>query len=143
MTGKTHLNGGLLASLIFCSDIPSGLLVTFGSILPDIDHASSFLGKNIPLIHKLFKHRGFTHSLLFCVVIFLLNKWIAYGVAVHILLDTSTKNGVKLFWPSNINIRFPFARFIKTNGKFEKLLFIFISCGILFEVINRFIYNIV
>lgn len=140
MTGKTHLNGGILTSLLLCTDVTSGLLLVFGSMLPDIDHSNSFLGKNIPLIHRLFKHRGFTHSLLFCAFILLANKWITYGIMIHMLLDMMTKNGIKLFWPLNINIKFPLAKFVKTNGKFEKLLFMCISCGIIFELVIKIIH---
>lgn len=139
MTGKTHLNSGIFASIILCPDISSGLLLTFGSILPDVDHANSFLGKNFPLLSKIFKHRGFTHSFLFCILIGICNKWIAYGVLVHILFDLMTKNGAKLLYPLKFNIRFPLAKYVKTNGKFERILFVFLTSGIIYMLIYRFV----
>ena len=125
MTFKTHLTGGILASTLCCTTIGNAALVVIGSLLPDIDHADSALGKSVPFVSKLFKHRGITHSLLMLIICwFLLSPYIAIGVASHILLDMLTKQGVKLLWPLPISIKFfPIANLIRTGGVFEKLLF--------------------
>ena len=124
MLGKTHLGGGILASLLFCGgDVVSSLFVVVGSILPDIDHPGSMVGKNVPLIPKLLNHRGLTHSISFCVMMSLLNAWLGIGVLVHIVMDMMTKNGVELFYPYKKRIRFPLAKYVVTNGNFEKVLF--------------------
>lgn len=125
MTFKTHLTGGILVSTLCCTTIGSAALVVIGSLLPDIDHAGSALGKSVPFVSKLFKHRGITHSLLMLIICwFLMSPYIAVGVASHILLDMLTKQGVKLLWPLPISIKFfLIANLIRTGGVFEKLLF--------------------
>ncbi len=143
MTGKTHLATGILGSLLLCNNIYGGILLSFGSILPDIDHHNSFLGKTIPIFSKVFKHRCFTHSLLFAFMLWLIEPFICYGILIHIFFDLMTKNGVLLFYPSNKRVRFPFARYITTNGLFEKIIHILIYLLIIFIIINKFIYKII
>ena len=143
MTGKTHLGGGLLASLILCDSLPTGMLLSFGSVLPDIDHGGSMLGKNIPFVSKMFRHRGFTHSLLFAGLMWLLNEWVAYGVMVHIFLDLMTKGGVSLLWPVNAKMHFPLAGFVRTGGRFETIVFCLIYLCIIFVVVNKFIFKVI
>lgn len=123
MLGRTHISGGIVTSLLFCGDDMSAIVfVVIGSILPDIDHPGSMIGKNIPLLPRLFKHRGFTHSILFCLLMSLVNMWICIGCFVHIIMDMMTKQGVELFYPLKSRIRFPLARYVVTNGIFEKML---------------------
>ena len=81
------------------------------------------IGKNIPILPKLLKHRGFTHSLLFCLLMGFFNIWIGIGCLVHIVMDMMTRQGVELFYPYKNKIRFPLEKYVVTNGKFEKLLF--------------------
>ena len=124
MLGKTHIGGGIVTSLLLCGDdVVAMCFVAFGSILPDIDHPGSMIGKNIPLLPRLFKHRGFTHSILFCLITLLINIWICVGCLVHIIMDMLTKQGVELFYPLKSKIRFPLARYVVTNGIFEKMMF--------------------
>lgn len=121
MTVKTHFAGGMAAAALLCNDIPSAILLMVGSLLPDIDHGGSTISKNIPLIHKIFTHRGFTHSLLFIYIIgTLISPWLGMGILVHILLDMFTSQGVHLFSPFTWRMGFyPLAYFIKTGGSFE------------------------
>ncbi|MHC1750653.1 MAG: metal-dependent hydrolase [Cellulosilyticaceae bacterium] len=84
---------------------------TIGSILPDIDHPKSFLGRRIPLIPKLIYrtvgHRTLTHSLLFALAIsFLIRTFnnplaigVLAGIVSHILLDMLTPQGVSYLYP--------------------------------------------
>lgn len=79
-------------------------------------------------------HRGFTHSIvgfLASTTIVSLGK-LDYGLDsvysgfiigyfLHIVADLFTSKGVKLFYPLNNKISFPIT--IKTNSKFEKILF--------------------
>lgn len=124
MLGKTHIGGGIVTSLLFCSNnVVAMCFVVIGSILPDIDHSGSMIGKNIPLLPKLFKHRGFTHSILFCILISFINIWLGIGCMVHIIMDMMTKQGVELFYPLKKKIRFPLAKYVVTNGIFEKIVF--------------------
>ena len=124
MLGKTHLGGGIVTSLLLCGgDVVSICWLIFGSILPDIDHPGSMIGKNVPLLPKILKHRGFTHSILFCILMFFINFWLCIGCVVHIIMDMMTKQGVELFYPNQSKIRFPLAKNVVTNGVFEKLIF--------------------
>ncbi len=95
----------------------SPILITvpaiIGSVLPDIDHPKSYLGRRFPLISKIvnraFGHRTFTHSLLFCVLVSVAlmqtNTSVGigtfFGILSHILLDILTpfSKGVSLFYP--------------------------------------------
>ncbi|WP_249662120.1 metal-dependent hydrolase, partial [Lysinibacillus fusiformis] len=92
-----------------------------GALLPDICHRGSKIGRTVPILAKLvntvFGHRSITHSLLFLLFVMVaLDTLIPYkaisiriiiGMASHILLDMSTKKGVKLFFPATVYIRFP------------------------------------
>ena len=139
MTGKTHIIGGMAASLAV-SQITlydPVLLVgagVVGGLVPDICHGGSKIGKTFPLLSKiinvLFGHRSFTHSLLFLFVVgiilrsFVSNEavivGIMVGIASHYLLDMGTKNGVKLFFPLMIRVRLPITT--RTGGKVEDLV---------------------
>lgn len=91
MNYKTHITGGLclgtatytlVSNMIMTnSNILSTLGVTFistsviGSLIPDIDHPGSYLGKKFPLISKptssMFGHRGITHSPIIITLIYM------------------------------------------------------------------------
>ncbi len=89
------------------------LFVTMMSLLPDIDHPNSILGRIKPIsffIYKKFGHRSFTHSLIFAILItnfFAINlkfyklAWLAIGS--HLFADMLTYTGVPLFWPYRKN----------------------------------------
>lgn len=114
-----------------------------GSLLPDLDLATSTLGKKAKLIGEVFRHRGFIHSVwmlalialmvhaVFGVVVYTLAVALAFGF--HILLDAFTPKGVKPFWVG------PRLRgFIKTGSVMDKFLFVFliiVSTLMLFKVI--------
>ena len=144
MTGKTHIIGGLAASLAFAqvSSYDPVLLVgagVVGALIPDICHGGSKMGRTFPIesevINALFGHRSFTHSLLFLVVIgVLLNSFVSsesvvagilVGMVSHLLLDMSTKNGIKLLYPLKIRVRFPLTT--RTGGVVESLVFAALS----------------
>lgn len=116
--GVTHLALG-----IACWSVPVGLelapgdllsfgAVALGSLLPDVDHPGSKLGRRLwwlawP-IHLLFGHRGVTHSLLAWVAttamaVFLIGQAsagaaFAVGFGSHLLGDAIT-GGVPFWWP--------------------------------------------
>lgn len=150
MLGKTHMVGGtctgflttawLLNHTNFSEQPLLALAVplliasaSFGSLLPDIDHPNSKMGRRVkPLskfINKLVGHRGATHTLLammiVSLVLFLLNLSLplslqplgltaVLGVTVgyfnHLLLDALTPSGVPIFAP-----------FYKKSIRFAKL----------------------
>ncbi|MCJ1907997.1 metal-dependent hydrolase [Planococcus ruber] len=144
MTGKTHITGGIAASLAFAQITnydPVVLLISgvAGAILPDICHGGSKIGRTFPVlskvVNKLFGHRTFTHSLLFLVLMaVLLNAFgvdeavtagLLVGMASHYVLDMATKNGIKLFFPLKMTVRFPVTT--TTGGTVEYLVFAALS----------------
>ncbi|MGE6487536.1 metal-dependent hydrolase [Paenisporosarcina sp. NPDC076898] len=144
MTGKTHIIGGLTASLAYAqfTSYDPVLLVgagVIGALLPDICHGGSKIGRTFPLISKLinviFGHRSFTHSLLFLLIISLLLKsfvtneavteGILIGMVSHLVLDMMTRNGIKLLFPFKIRVRFPLTT--RTGGTVESLVFAALS----------------
>ena len=139
MTGKTHIIGGLAASLAFAqvTSYDPVLLVgagVIGAILPDICHGGSKVGRAFPVVSKvinvLFGHRSFTHSLLFLVIMaFLMNSFVTnesvtagvlVGMASHLVLDMATRNGIKLLFPLKIRVRFPLTT--RTGGTVEYMV---------------------
>jgi inner membrane protein len=139
MTGKTHIIGGLAASLAFAqvSSYDPVLLVgagVFGAVLPDICHGGSKVGRAFPLVSKvingLFGHRSFTHSLLFLMIMailmdsFVTNESVTAGILVgmasHLVLDMATRNGIKLLFPLKIRVRFPLTT--RTGGTVESVV---------------------
>ena len=144
MTGKTHILGGITASLAFAqiTNYEPVLLLgagVIGSVIPDICHGSSKIGRALPVLSKLinglFGHRTFTHSLLFLgLFAVLLNNFmpveaisagLLVGMASHIVLDMATKRGVKLFFPIKLTVRFPLTA--TTGGTSENLVFALLS----------------
>jgi inner membrane protein len=93
------------------------IVVMFGSLLPDIDHPRSTLGRKLPFlsypINKIFGHRKMTHSILFVGAMFFLGdyfnfvivEYLAIGAALHLLGDYLTPSGIPLFYPFGGNYR--------------------------------------
>jgi inner membrane protein len=144
MTGKTHITGGIAASLAFAQITnydPVILLCagTIGALLPDICHGGSKIGRSFPalskIINTLFGHRTFTHSLLFLLLVGVLlnavsaneaaNAGVLVGMASHYILDMATKNGIKLFFPLRVTVRFPLTA--TTGGLSEYAVFAVLS----------------
>ena len=74
MQYKTHLAVSLAVGipLMSCAgdlNFPNAMALCAGTLLPDIDHPGSYMGKRIKFISKVANktlgHRGGTHSLLF------------------------------------------------------------------------------
>lgn len=139
MTGKTHMIGGIAASLAYAHIVQENPILMvgagiIGALLPDICHGGSKIGRRLPILSKvingLFGHRTFTHSLLFLsIIIFILNTFlpnetfkagIVVGIISHYLLDMGTKNGIQLFFPFKLTVRFPLTT--KTGGKVEAIV---------------------
>ncbi|TQR18250.1 metal-dependent hydrolase [Psychrobacillus soli] len=144
MTGKTHIIGGITASLAFAqtANYEAILLVgggVVGALIPDICHGGSKIGRKLPLLSKIistiFGHRSFTHSLLFLFLMgILLNSFVTnesivagilVGMASHYILDMATKNGIKLLYPFKVRVRFPITT--KTGGAVEDVVFAALS----------------
>lgn len=156
MTKQTHSSGGFLVAALSIHpfitkfiegyNFPYKVLLVFlyfhfadlGSSFPDIDMKSSYVSKRYPLLSKYFgkncRHRGFTHSLIFllilgigCLSLIYISQFnivvhsIAFGFYVgygsHIILDLFNPQGVELFYPCKINLKI---LNIKTNSTSER-----------------------
>lgn len=174
MTKETHSSGGYLIAALTFSAFSNVYLENFntlyklmlffiyfqfanlGSLLPDLDTRKSYMSKKWPhlstFISKRTKHRGFTHSLLFLLILSEFLKLIvligdkniilicsAYGIffgyASHILLDIFTYEGVDLFFPLGFN--FKLSR-LKTSSKGER----YVNKVLKFISINLIFYNL-
>lgn len=156
MRGPTHaLGGALTASLFITFNIPHTypLLVLsavggFAALLPDMDNSESTIEHisisgiqpfAIPawVIGKMFKHRGFMHSLLAVALLsFLLLGFfpqipkeivvaILLGYGSHIVLDSLTPDGVPWLYPIEWRITLlPKILCILTGSLMETVFFI-------------------
>jgi|JYMV01.1.fsa_nt_gi membrane-bound metal-dependent hydrolase YbcI (DUF457 family) len=82
-------------------------IVAMGGLVPDIDHAKSFISNKFHFSLP-FKHRGFTHQIwLWSAVMFAASQdlishpnfwwWLSIGALLHSFGDMHTHGGVKLF----------------------------------------------
>lgn len=125
MTFPNHIAGGIVFTGTFCSlfninifDNPYSIMITLvASILPDIDHTKSIIGKIFfPISKQLsikFGHRTITHSIIFFLfssIIFLFSEKVffnsynytiifSFALLSHLLLDMLTVQGIPLFYP--------------------------------------------
>lgn len=161
MNYKCHRVAGLCAGLSYCfisSEVnpptnPTALFNLYsavllasqlGSIIPDIDHPNSFVGKHFKTLSKsfntLFGHRGMFHYPIFllCIIVImhfsynslpedwrylyvLFCKGFVIGYISHIFLDLFNSKGVKLLKPI-INYNFKIPTGIKIKKKKRKKL---------------------
>jgi len=139
MLYRTHLAFGFFLALVFLpvlsprNQILFLAIVLISSLLPDIDHPKSKLGKHIKIIGFLFEHRGFFHSLLFlgivyAVLFYFFQKNIYFipfviGYTSHLFLDGLTRQGIMPFHPLS---KMRFHGFVQTGAFLEKIFFIFL-----------------
>lgn len=163
MTGKTHASCGMLVGALttqyFQTDIFSSvtviILATLASLLPDICHTQSKIGRRFKVIsffvRLIFGHRTFTHSILFIAIIaFLLqiiqtpNYYMAaiiIGLVSHVILDMITPRGVKLFYPLPFNVKTPIQ--FKTGGLVDLSLATTLMVGTVYVLFQPFINDII
>lgn len=154
MKARTHATTGLAFGLVGINfgifsflALPVGhgflILSLMASLLPDIDHHSSKVGKKLPgishMLEFIFGHRGVFHSiwgmLIFGIVTwvicraFSIGAWklivfaVCFGYFTHLASDSFTKTGVKWFYPFEIGrVRGP----VNTEGVSETVFFIII-----------------
>lgn len=138
MMAHTHMAFGLLFGLLSLSFLhPANKyvfigIVIFSSLLPDLDHPQSKLGRKLffsRIFNIFFGHRGFFHAIwipLAAWLILSLGFGISYGSAVfigyfaHLFSDGLTKSGVNLVHPLH---QLRMQGFIETGGVVEHLIF--------------------
>ena len=110
------------------------ILLLLGSLLPDIDSPYSKLGRKIKpisgVIKFIFGHRGFFHSVIPAILIYVVFRYILdmrligvallIGYILHLVIDGLTKEGVNYFYPF---VKFRMSGFVKTGGMLEWLIF--------------------
>ncbi|EFL92002.1 predicted inner membrane protein regulated by LexA [Candidatus Regiella insecticola LSR1] len=163
MTGEGHLTFSV-ACVIFAQKagltpelaqgdwwhmIPAALLA---SLLPDIDHPKSILGRRLKWISlpmaKTFGHRGFTHSLLAVIGgVFLFNSTLfshcffppdvlhalLIGYSSHLLADMLTPAGIPLLWPCRWRFKLPFLNTKKNNQSERVFCMLFFGCALCWQ----------
>src|SRR5699024_2136952 len=126
MKGKTHGIGGLTAGLsvayfTYTDPIILGSASVVGSLIPDICHSGSRLGRNLPVLSRLiyfvFRHRSFTYSLVFLILTAFVGDsfcpnaapqiGLLAGMISHYILDIGTKSGLQSFSPIDFKVKFP------------------------------------
>lgn len=143
MTGRTHMAAGIAVGSVLCADFlhqatdlkTAACIIgfsAFGALLPDIDCASSKLGRKLPpasiAIQFFFGHRTLFHApLLYITLVLVLLAFpfrlyvIAAGLGAlsHIILDTFNRAGIPWLYP--IRHRFSLAH-IMTGGIIDAIL---------------------
>lgn len=125
MNAPNHIVGGYTFTGIFASimgvnilsDVSYLPLIAFASLLPDIDHTKSIIGKVFypfaRMINRRYGHRTITHSLPFVIVCTLIVSSVQFAffptypatllfclaICSHIIFDMMTVMGVPLFYP--------------------------------------------
>jgi len=161
MTGINHAVGGVVFTGVFASFFNVNVFSSVGylaltllaSLLPDIDHTRSLIGKMFYPVAKYldrhYRHRTITHSLVFMVGVCLIVAFterifiahhhysliLFFGLLSHFIFDMVTIQGIPLFYPFYRNpcVIFGNPSFrLKTNNRQSELvvLAIFILIGI-------------
>lgn len=160
MTGRTHAAYGLAIGVVVASSQTSSLesisitniiaVMTswLGSLMPDIDSEGSRMGRKVPLISKgmnrLFGHRGFLHTPLCLMMIFLTGYFLIYelgrpeyliilicfclGYLSHLMLDFATKGGIRLLYP--VSKKYYHLTKLKTGSLIEAYALIVLGGGL-------------
>lgn len=163
MNYKTHINGGLLVGLYVSIQMANKPVLStgafiggafVGSLLPDIDHRNSYIGRKVKVaskaINKLAGHRKLFHAPLIYLFLYsiLLGSvtdkllliginGLFLGILSHLVLDSFTLGGLPWFYPLNKK-RFSLGS-VKTNSKLEDILCGILTCiniGIVLDVLN-------
>jgi len=167
MKALNHAVGGTVFTGIFASFWNINIFSTFtflllsvvASLLPDIDHTRSIIGKTFyPFarwIDKNYGHRTITHSIFFLLVVCLFSAFIEhlfldsyihttilfFGIFSHFIFDMVTIQGIPLFYPFYRNPCVIFgnpAYRIKTNNRNSELVILAIFLLIGLSCINLF-----
>lgn len=112
MEWKTHFISGVIVGTTITGDWKGALIGGVAAVIPDIDEPRSKIGRLLfpisILVSSFFKHRTFTHSLLFMGIVTLLIQLIFFnsnltltilgGLVAHVIGDILTGK-VNLLYP--------------------------------------------
>ncbi len=121
-------------------------LAVAGSLLPDIDHPNSWVGRRSrPIstaVAAVLGHRGFTHSAVAVVGLVALLLYVglrqgtvsalAVGYLSHLAADMLTPRGLRLAWPLRKSWGLPLCR---TGSPMETTIVIALVCGIAWRLL--------
>jgi len=140
MIHTTHILFAILMLLLSPSiSAEAVLFVAIGSLLPDIDHPSSYINRKS---WKLFSlslittHRGWCHSLVggaaFTILLALVGAAFypfLLGYLSHLILDSLNPSGVAWFWPKKRRYA---VGIVKTGSMAERAVQVSLLVAILF-----------
>jgi len=164
MTAPNHIVGGIVVTGIFggiaginiLEDWKYLLVCVVFSLLPDIDHPGSIMGRTFKpisrFINRNYGHRTVTHNLAALGIVVLITWLICKGSGLegpftflafggyfsHLIFDMMTIAGVPLFYPWALNPCVipgkPEARFVVSDNKSEAKIFsFFLICFFLMQ----------
>jgi inner membrane protein len=155
MMAKSHVAVGLAAwmgsaPLLHVSPLDPWylLLAVAGSLLPDVDHPKSWVGRRTrpvsTMIARVLGHRGITHSALAValLVVLLLHAGyrrgavdaLAVGYLSHLGADMLTPRGLRLAWPHRRIWALPICR---TGSAAEPAIVVALVAGMVWWVVLR------
>ncbi len=142
---RTHLAFSLFIGLILIKilDIENQILflifLLFFGVFPDIDERKSKVSRKFGFfslpINYIFRHRGFFHTIYLPLILFLLffmvdevilGIGVLAGYLSHLILDSLTRSGVKIFKPL---LHFRFYGFFRSGRLFDRILFLMFLIG--------------
>jgi membrane-bound metal-dependent hydrolase YbcI (DUF457 family) len=121
-------------------------MVLIATIIPDIDHSDSVIGKRLVFrpFQFFIRHRGMVHSFTIAVLVSVLiaiffpvaSLGFFLGYCVHLICDSFTREGIEPFWPFDYKIK----GHLTTGKKYEEFLFVFMIAVnfVLFLIITYF-----
>jgi inner membrane protein len=124
------------------------VLALVGSLLPDIDHPRSWVGRRTrpvsSAIAATLGHRGITHSVIAIVALawLLLHagyRWtgiaaLSVGYLSHLAADMLTPQGLRLLWPMRGTWGLPLCR---TGSPAESFIVLTLCCGVAWWVFRH------
>lgn len=137
MIFKTHIAFAFLIGLSFIKKFEGDplffmIIVLLGTILPDIDHPKSLIGRKAGFLSKIlnfiFGHRKWIHSIFTLIILsFIINKalgvwWKPFflGYFSHLLIDGFTIEGINFIYPFK---QLKLSGFIESGKIKEEILF--------------------
>ena len=136
----THILFAIFLGGFFGNGLYYYLLLVFFSLIMDVDEKRSIFGRKVKVLHYIFGHRKFFHSLLFIILGYLILSLfsellgIAFLIATgsHLILDALTPMGVMPFYP----LKFKINGWIKTGGFTEKVIVVVLVIGLILKTIH-------